>query len=144
MTRPPSAEARRSLTLIAKILQNLVNGVEFGGKEQFMVGFNPFIFNNSRRITEFLDRLSLPPSLLPSSPVGGGVDERREEEVVRSVSVVVKNMTYFEKVEAAVMRDPWWKKEEGGREGEREGWKEEGREEEIRLQMSQLRAILTS
>eukprot|EP00026_Physarum_polycephalum_P010230 Phypoly_transcript_10386.p1 GENE.Phypoly_transcript_10386~~Phypoly_transcript_10386.p1 ORF type:complete len:291 (+),score=65.41 Phypoly_transcript_10386:369-1241(+) len=98
---PPTAEARRALTLIAKILQNLVNGVEFGGKEQFMVEFNPFIVNNAPRITEFLDRLSQPPCDLPPT------EQCAQEELVKSMSVVVKNlMSNFDKVETIVLKEP--------------------------------------
>lgn len=100
VSTPPSGESRRALTLIAKILQNLVNGVEFGGKEQFMVEFNPFIVINATRITEFLDRLSSPPpfDMVPA--------KYTEEDLLRSMSVVVKNLTTnFQKVETLV-KDP--------------------------------------
>jgi hypothetical protein len=38
-----SKELRRTLTLMAKVLQNISNGVEFGAKEEFMICLNPFI-----------------------------------------------------------------------------------------------------
>ena len=126
---PPTAEARRALTLIAKILQNLVNGVEFGGKEQFMVDFNPFIINNARRITEFLNRLSQPPCDIPPSA------QCAQEELVKSVSVVVKNlMSNFDKVEAVVLKEPRVSVVP----------RDAAAQENTRAQLAQLRALLVS
>ncbi len=102
VSKPPSGEARRALTLVAKILQNLVNGVEFGGKEQFMVEFNPFIINNATRITDFLNNLATAPSnFIPTPP------SYTEEELAKVLSVVVKNMTTnFTKMENLALKDP--------------------------------------
>uniref|UniRef100_A0A8C7IU73 Ras GTPase-activating protein 1 n=1 Tax=Oncorhynchus kisutch TaxID=8019 RepID=A0A8C7IU73_ONCKI len=56
---PPSATAGRTLTLIAKSVQNLANLVEFGAKEPYMEGVNPFIKNNKHRMIMFLDELGV-------------------------------------------------------------------------------------
>lgn len=47
------AAKRRSLILLAKLIQNLANGVEFGTKEEHMIELNEFVKVNSGRIEEF-------------------------------------------------------------------------------------------
>ncbi|CAI5650592.1 unnamed protein product [Oreochromis niloticus] len=60
---PPSSTAGRTLTLVAKSVQNLANLVEFGAKEPYMEGVNPFIKNNKHRMIMFLDELGNVPDL---------------------------------------------------------------------------------
>uniref|UniRef100_A0A3B4APC5 Ras GTPase-activating protein 1 n=1 Tax=Periophthalmus magnuspinnatus TaxID=409849 RepID=A0A3B4APC5_9GOBI len=60
---PPSTTAVRTLTLVAKSVQNLANLVEFGAKEPYMEGVNPFIKNNKHRMIMFLDELGNVPEL---------------------------------------------------------------------------------
>ena len=50
--------ARRNLTLITKLLQNLSNGVEFGKKEPYMTPMNSFINNNQKRMNEYLTKVA--------------------------------------------------------------------------------------
>ncbi|XP_053084822.1 ras GTPase-activating protein 1 isoform X1 [Pangasianodon hypophthalmus] len=64
---PPSPTAARTLTLVAKSVQNLANLVEFGAKEPYMEGVNPFIKNNKQRMIMFLDELGNVPDL-PDAP----------------------------------------------------------------------------
>ncbi|TNM89746.1 hypothetical protein fugu_003980 [Takifugu bimaculatus] len=63
ITDPPSSAAGRTLTLVAKSVQNLANLVEFGAKEPYMEGVNPFIKNNKQRMIMFLDELGNVPDL---------------------------------------------------------------------------------
>jgi hypothetical protein len=70
MTERPKDNAKRTLTLIAKILQNLANGVRFGRKEPFMTVMNPFISDNLENIKRFFDDIAV--SLFAQSNVGGG------------------------------------------------------------------------
>lgn len=52
------ANARRNLTLIAKIMQNLANNVRFGGvKEAYMGVLNAALDRNRERLNNFLDKL---------------------------------------------------------------------------------------
>ncbi|XP_052463346.1 ras GTPase-activating protein 1 [Carassius gibelio] len=60
---PPSPIASRTLTLVAKAVQNLANLVEFGAKEPYMEGVNPFIKSNKHRMITFLDELGNIPEL---------------------------------------------------------------------------------
>ncbi|KAJ7398450.1 hypothetical protein BTVI_125470 [Pitangus sulphuratus] len=59
----PSPTAARTLTLVAKSVQNLANLVEFGAKEPYMEGVNPFIKSNKHRMIMFLDKLGNVPEL---------------------------------------------------------------------------------
>ncbi|XP_051539914.1 LOW QUALITY PROTEIN: ras GTPase-activating protein 1 [Myxocyprinus asiaticus] len=60
---PPSPTASRTLTLVAKAIQNLANLVEFGAKEPYMEGVNPFIKINKHQMIMFLDELGNVPEL---------------------------------------------------------------------------------
>lgn len=62
----PEDHAKRTLTLIAKILQNLANLAPFGQKEPFMVDCNPFIDANIAVMKSFIDNISV--CLLPPPP----------------------------------------------------------------------------
>ncbi|KAK0562440.1 RasGAP protein [Tilletia horrida] len=53
---PPAKHPRRTLTLIAKMLQNLANKPSYA-KEQYMMSLNPFVENNKTRINIFLNAL---------------------------------------------------------------------------------------
>ncbi|KAF9578334.1 glyceraldehyde-3-phosphate dehydrogenase 1, partial [Lunasporangiospora selenospora] len=52
----PSKHPRRTLTLIAKMLQNLANKPSYS-KEAYMITLNPFVENNKARINKFLNDL---------------------------------------------------------------------------------------
>lgn len=52
----PAKHPRRTLTLIAKMLQNLANKPSYA-KEQYMMSLNPFVEQNKTRINAFLHNL---------------------------------------------------------------------------------------
>ncbi|KAI0925741.1 hypothetical protein AcW1_008094 [Taiwanofungus camphoratus] len=52
----PAKFPRRTLTLIAKMLQNLANKPSYA-KEAYMITINPFVENNKARINQFLNNL---------------------------------------------------------------------------------------
>ncbi|KAI8969504.1 Rho GTPase activation protein [Trametes punicea] len=52
----PAKHPRRTLTLIAKMLQNLANKPSYA-KEAYMITLNPFVENNKSRINQFLNNL---------------------------------------------------------------------------------------
>ncbi|WVQ76132.1 hypothetical protein IAR50_005778 [Cryptococcus sp. DSM 104548] len=52
----PAKHPRRTLTLIAKMLQNLANKPSYA-KEQYMMSLNPFVENNKTRMNQFLNAL---------------------------------------------------------------------------------------
>mmetsp|Transcript_17716 Transcript_17716/g.53103 ORF Transcript_17716/g.53103 Transcript_17716/m.53103 type:complete len:779 (+) Transcript_17716:136-2472(+) len=54
-----SANTRRNLTLLAKILQNLANNIRFGGvKEFFMEPLNAVLDRNRERVNSFLEEMT--------------------------------------------------------------------------------------
>jgi hypothetical protein len=55
----PEDNAKRTLTLVAKILQNLANLTPFGQKEQFMEDCNQFIEANVAVMKSFIDNISV-------------------------------------------------------------------------------------
>lgn len=56
-TEPPNDTARRTLVLVAKVLQNLANGVMFGGKEEFMIPMNKFIEGNTENLRDYFENM---------------------------------------------------------------------------------------
>jgi len=58
-----SVDAQRHLILIAKIIQNIANGVLFGQKEPFMLTFNNFVESNIEKVKIFLHELAQGTSL---------------------------------------------------------------------------------
>jgi len=62
---PPSADSRRLLILITKVLQNLSNDVEFGSKEPYMTKMNDFIQSNRAKLITFYEKLLKPYSKPP-------------------------------------------------------------------------------
>jgi Ras GTPase-activating-like protein IQGAP2/3 len=54
----PSKTMRRNLVLIAKVLQNLSNGILFGDKEQYMKPLNKFIQERMDSLQDYFDRLT--------------------------------------------------------------------------------------
>lgn len=49
----PAKNPRRTLTLVAKLLQNLANKPTYS-KEGYMISLNPFVEANKQRINRFL------------------------------------------------------------------------------------------
>lgn len=49
----------RTLTLLAKTLQNLANLVRFAQKEAYMMDVNPFIDENIDRMRNYIDGLAV-------------------------------------------------------------------------------------
>jgi len=58
---PPNSETQRHLLLVAKVLQNLSNGITFGSKEPFMAPLNDFISENLTKLTKFFDEITTLP-----------------------------------------------------------------------------------
>ena len=51
----PTEQTARSLTLVAKVVQNLANMAEFGQKESHMTGCNEFLASKKAKMMQFLD-----------------------------------------------------------------------------------------
>ena len=82
VSRPPGKGVTRGLTLLAKVVQNLANLVEFGEKEGFMAPLNPFLVENMGRMKVFLKGLGR-----KGGGEGGEVVPAPAEEVLASRDV---------------------------------------------------------
>ncbi|XP_026569797.1 ras GTPase-activating protein 1 [Pseudonaja textilis] len=82
----PSPTAARTLTLVAKSVQNLANLVEFGAKEPYMEGVNPFIKSNKHRMIMFLDELGNIPEL-PDTTEPSRTDLSRDLAALHEICV---------------------------------------------------------
>jgi len=67
LPNPPSITNRRTLVLIAKILQSLANGATL--KEEFMLDFNNYVEQNIPKLEKFMDEISEVPSNSSASPL---------------------------------------------------------------------------
>eukprot|EP01119_Soliformovum_irregulare_P020768 TRINITY_DN6782_c0_g1_i1.p1 TRINITY_DN6782_c0_g1~~TRINITY_DN6782_c0_g1_i1.p1 ORF type:complete len:1015 (+),score=334.12 TRINITY_DN6782_c0_g1_i1:326-3046(+) len=110
--KPPSGIARRNLTLIAKIVQNLASGVEFGKKEQYMMPVNQFIAAHKSIVEEYLQSVIVPngPPPLPSGNIAVAdlhymhrIFEQHGEKIVNLlVNVKSEDATSFQKCVAGL------------------------------------------
>ncbi|KNC56032.1 uncharacterized protein AMSG_02044 [Thecamonas trahens ATCC 50062] len=57
VSEAPLPDERRALIMVGKVLQNLSNNKEFGGKEQHMQQLNDFIFSNKNEVNALFERL---------------------------------------------------------------------------------------
>jgi len=80
----PSQITARTLTLIAKIIQNLGNLVNFGAKEEYMKDFNPLIQENSANMQAWLDELCTVPKSPLNHRLPVDIDTYKELALVHS------------------------------------------------------------
>ncbi|KAI8808898.1 hypothetical protein BJ742DRAFT_806797 [Cladochytrium replicatum] len=78
----PDPTVSRTLTLLAKTIQNLANLTEFGAKEPYMTEFNTFIVKHMPDMRHFLRTIANPREVgsLASPPQKTRIDIRREME----------------------------------------------------------------
>eukprot|EP00002_Diphylleia_rotans_P023208 TRINITY_DN4562_c0_g1_i5.p1 TRINITY_DN4562_c0_g1~~TRINITY_DN4562_c0_g1_i5.p1 ORF type:complete len:403 (-),score=62.37 TRINITY_DN4562_c0_g1_i5:823-2031(-) len=55
----PPMESRRPLVLVAKTIQNLANGVEFGVKEPYMIPMNDFLSKSAAPMRDFFEKFTV-------------------------------------------------------------------------------------
>ncbi|XP_055555935.1 RAS protein activator like-3 isoform X1 [Falco cherrug] len=70
----PSEATTRTLTLVAKVIQNLANFTTFGEKEAYMGFMNEFLEHNCSTMTEFLQSVANPESSVHMATYDGYVD----------------------------------------------------------------------
>ncbi|KAJ8264043.1 hypothetical protein GJAV_G00144420 [Gymnothorax javanicus] len=70
----PDPPTLRTLTLTAKVIQNLANFTPFGEKEEYMLFMNDFLQQHAESMRGFLQRVSCPDSELEMSHFNGYVD----------------------------------------------------------------------
>eukprot|EP00026_Physarum_polycephalum_P005577 Phypoly_transcript_05612.p1 GENE.Phypoly_transcript_05612~~Phypoly_transcript_05612.p1 ORF type:complete len:602 (-),score=84.00 Phypoly_transcript_05612:29-1834(-) len=86
----PNVDARRSLALISKVIQNLASDFPFGEKEPFMAVFNPFIDSNKPAYKQFIGSATEYPlhgDDLEAFPVKYHTNDK-----FHHMSIVVKNL----------------------------------------------------
>jgi len=109
--QPPGTSCQRVLVLLSKVIQNLSNGVSFGGKEDFLIQLNDFINVNAIEVRAFLDRLTAQDITISMEKQGTDYDVIPEVVLYESLrtlkEVITKNKSIlFEKMEIQLNRDP--------------------------------------
>ncbi|XP_039192376.1 RAS protein activator like-3 [Crotalus tigris] len=81
----PDDTTSRTLTLVAKVIQNLANFTTFGGKEAYMNFMNEFLEHNWDTMKSFLSSVSSPGSTIALSAYNDSIDLALELSILHSL-----------------------------------------------------------
>ncbi|XP_078538213.1 RAS protein activator like-3 isoform X2 [Lissotriton helveticus] len=81
----PSSSTSRTLTLVAKVIQNLANFTRFGDKEAYMGFMNEFLEHNEENMKMFLQTISSRESEMQMSTYDGYIDLATQLSVLHSL-----------------------------------------------------------
>ena len=101
----PAERPRRTLTLMAKMLQNLANKPQYG-KEPYMAKLNPFVEKNKERINKFMMNLCEVPDFYESLEMDNYVAlSKRDIELSITLNEVYATHSLLEKHRDEIYKD---------------------------------------